>query len=743
MRKTVAWLLIFAMTASLAGCEKKPETTTEEVVTTEEVTTEKATEEETEEATEEALDPYVNMISNGDFSDGASEWTVYTNMGQGSIAVEDEEMIVNVDKVGDLDYCVQVNRGGFGLEQGVKYQLSFDVKCDIEREFEWRIQINGGDYHPYISDKEAKATTEYTTIEVEFEMTDDSDPAPSMCFNLGNHVGAEKGVDPHKMYFDNVCLKIIDDSGRVVNEAVEIEEKNININQVGYKTTDDKIAVFRGDKADKEFNVVDAESEKVIYTGTIDDKFVNKTADETNYYGDFSSLTEAGTYKIVTETMGESYSFTISDDVYDDVYSDVINMLYLQRCGVALSEKDAGAFAHKACHTSKATIYGTNKTIDVSGGWHDAGDYGRYVVPGAKTVADLLLTVADNDSENSKAILAEAKYELDWMLKMQDSATGGVYHKVTCAVFPGEVMPEEETDELIVSPISTTATGDFAAVMAMASEAYRSSNKSYADKCLKASKAAYEYLAENLAEPEFKNPSDIATGEYGDNSSRDEYFWAAAELYKVTGEDKYLEVIKNIIKNKNYSGLGWQEVGAYGLYAYLTTEEAALDSSTTYKDAKDKFLAIADKFVETAKSDGYRVSVGESYPWGSNMTVANNGMLLLMANKIEPKKEYTEAAKAHLDYILGTNATTYCFVTGYGTLSPSNPHHRPSQVAGECMVGMLIGGPDSDLEDPYAKQVLKDLPAAKCYADSAQSYSCNEVTIYWNSPLIYLISGVE
>lgn len=56
---------------------------------------------------------------------------------------------------------------------------------------------------------------------------------------------------------------------------------------------------------------------------------------------------------------------------------------------------------------------------------------------------------------------------------------------------------------------------------------------------------------------------------------------------------------------------------------------------------------------------------------------------------------------------------------------------------------MLVGGPDSNLEDPYAKNVLKDAAPAKCYADNAQSFSTNEITIYWNSPLIYMFSELD
>ena len=72
--------------------------------------------------------------------------------------------------------------------------------------------------------------------------------------------------------------------------------------------------------------------------------------------------------------------------------------------------------------------------------------------------------------------------------------------------------------------------------------------------------------------------------------------------------------------------------------------------------------------------------------------------------------------------------------------SPVHPHHRPSQAAGSPMPGMLVGGPNSHLEDPYAQNVLAGRAPALCYADSDQSYSTNEVAVYWNSPLIALLA---
>ena len=176
------------------------------------------------------------------------------------------------------------------------------------------------------------------------------------------------------------------------------------------------------------------------------------------------------------------------------------------------------------------------------------------MVPGAKTIADLFLSYEESEAvrgddfgipESGNGvpdILDEARYELEFFFKMQ-AADGGVYHKVTCAVFPETVMPEEETDPLIICPVSDTATGDFAAVMAMASVIYKDYDAAFANKCLEASKKAYDYLDAKGFEngTGFVNPEEVVTGEYPDAKTKDEFFWAAVELFIATGDTRYEE----------------------------------------------------------------------------------------------------------------------------------------------------------------------------------------------------------
>ncbi len=433
---------------------------------------------------------------------------------------------------------------------------------------------------------------------------------------------------------------------------------------------------------------------------------------------------------------------------YKKVFHQACRMFYLQRCGCRLPKDLAGAYAHPACHTPKARIYGTELFEDVTGGWHDAGDYGRYAAPAAKAVADLMLayTAAPSmftDSLNihdsasgMPDILTEVRYELEWMKKMQ-RADGAVYHKVTCASFPGFVMPQCETDELIISPVSTAAAGGFAAAMAMAYRVYADLDLAFAQDCLTAARRAWDYLS--VTEPiPFWNPEGIVTGIYDDENDSDERYWAACALYAATGEGKYHDYIRNSINPKWAADLGWADVGAYGNAVYLRLDNDLTDTAVKNSIANG-LLNAADELIQSTRSSEYGISVND-FIWGSNMVVMNNAMLLLLAYDTQPQSGYIECARRHLDYIFGNNPMSVCYVTGCNESSARHPHHRPSVATGSTMPGMLVGGPDQYLHDPCAEAQLQGSSPPCCYIDHAESYSTNEVAIYWNSPLVYVMA---
>lgn len=756
MKKKALLFFLTGLLVAVTGCGSQETagvtTSLAESETDVEVTDE---EDSTEEVVEEDLEG-VNLMDNGDFSKGSEHWATFaTRGGAAEFAPEEGVGKVTVFSTGLEDYSVQLYYDGFGLKMGGVYELSFDISSNIPRKAGVRIQVNGGTYDAYVEGK-MDVTEEMQTFKYEFTMTEGDDPAPRLCFNLGTPMDGDGEYEKHEVYVDNVSVTLLD--GSAIVKKVEVDNTvACNTNQIGFLPDARKTVVVRSANPGGVFTLVD-ESGKEVYNGTLSEAIDSVNAGETVYFGDFSDFTKEGTYTVVSGDGESSYPFTIGKDVYDDLLKDSFRMLYLQRCGMELTQDLAGDFAHPVCHQENAVVYGSesSETKEVGGGWHDAGDYGRYVVSGVETVIDLFLCYEDfpqiwdgkagdqmdipESGNGIPDILDEAKYELDWLLKMQDEATGGVYHKVTCLEFPGFVMPQEETAQLVLAPISNTATGDFAAIMAKASDIYKDMDADFANKCLAASKKAWEYLEVTPNVKGYRNPDEILTGEYPDGQDKDERFWAAAELYKVTGDQKYNAYLEETMEKYILHGFGWAEVGTYGNLAYLSMDES-MQNPVYVEKMKEMIVQKADQYLQNVNTDGYRVALGDNYCWGSNQVVCNYARQMLFAESLTGKEEYNAAAYDQLSYLLGQNTLSYCFMTGYGSVSPVNMHHRPCMATGSVLKGMLVGGPDSALEDPYVKSVLANAAPAKCYADNEQSYSTNEVTVYWNSPFIYLLSS--
>lgn len=532
--------------------------------------------------------------------------------------------------------------------------------------------------------------------------------------------------------------------------------KSIFVNQCGYLPEMTKRVTFRSDNP-VAFDVITSDGHRIFH-GIASVRIENLCAGETDYVGDFSALTAPGRYRIVSDSLSESDTFEIAGDIYEDVFQKAFAFFYLQRCGCDLPASAAGIYAHRACHTKSAIVYGTSKKLDVTGGWHDAGDYGRYIVPGAMAVAQLLYAFEVNPSltalyhgpngstgtaasEPLPPCLEEIKYELDWMLKLQRD-DGQLYHKSSCYRFCGTIMPDAEQDDIVVSPVSATATADFAAVAAMAVRFYEKYDPAYADRLAQAARKAYEALRTMEPFQGFKNPPGISTGGYGDPHDTDERYWAAAELYKAFGDTKYREDFEQFAKQQIYHGYGWGNMGTYGNRAYLTTEYS------TDIDLKNKIIeemiALAEEKLRIAEQDGYGTCLkADQYHWGSNMVAANNGLHLYDGYCLTGRKEFLDAAADQLHYLLGRNPMGLCYLTGCGTDAIKHPHHRPSIYLGKAMPGMLSGGPCGRRADPTSKGVLpEEFPPAKALVDMSGSYSTNEVAIYWNSAFVQLLASV-
>lgn len=764
--KLVSVLIAAALTVSSAGCgsaateadtsvsetaqseTQAPTEGTKEASPEDETKQDEAKEEaQTEDAKAESEVTGENMISNGDFSAGIDPWMTFCQDGECVLEVNaDGELDIDITNIGTVEHGVQLYHDGFSLQEGCVYKITFDAHSDIDRPVQMRFQLNGGDYHAYYMEY-VDLVSDKTSYEYTFTMEEETDPAPRFCFNTGLVGDMDASTGEHHVFFDNFDLTLIDDSNKVEGKG-GIVMPDIAVNQIGYLPGSFKTATLRGDALNQTAKLIDESSGKSVFEAAIDGGINDPDTGDNEAAFDFTSVKDEGTYHVEAGDQ-VSPSFKISSDVYDEALKASIKMLYYQRCGTELTADLAGDFAHPICHAAKAILFEDNsKTLDVSGGWHDAGDYGRYSVAGAKTAADLLLAyenypgvftddVGIPESGNGISdILDETRYELEWLLKMQRK-DGGVYHKVTCKNFPGEIMPENETGDLYIMPVSTTATGDFAGVMAIASRVYATIDKAFSDDCLKAAKSAAKYLDSTPSDTVgFKNPAGVDTGEYEDVDDTDERFWAYAELFKTTGDKTYEQALSSNLPCNGYS-LGWQGVAGYGGYAYLTAGDAS-------DDIRAKVLAEADRtaqeIISLAGTYPYGSSIIGDYPWGSNLTIANNGAYLLMMEDVLSTCD-KDTADMQLNYLLGNNATGYCFLTGFGTTFSDHPHHRPSQAMKKTVPGMIVGGPNNGLNDSYAANVLQGMPSAKCYTDNSQSYSTNEIAIYWNSPFINLLAG--
>jgi endoglucanase len=508
----------------------------------------------------------------------------------------------------------------------------------------------------------------------------------------------------------------------------------IRADQLGYRPGDPKKAAII--TSDTTFEISRAADGVVVFEGALSEPMQNAPSDETVRVADFSGLAEPGEYFIATSE-GRSHPFVIAPDPYGDLRAAVLEMFNYQKCGAAI---DAGIWSHPECHADLAIIYvsenvdGTEEKVDVSGGWHDAGDYGRYIVPAAKSVADLLLAyeLAENPDPE---VLPVTWFEIEWMLKMQDAATGGVYHKVSARSFCAlDMLPQDEKSLLVISPISATATADFAATMALASRFY----PEHRDELLAAAASAWQWCEANPDAPGFKNPRGVGTGEYGDGNSKDERFWAACELFAATGDETYHDYIKSSALS---TGFGWQAMGSYGIVAYLFS--AGATDGELYTKMKDTLISECEGIMKQYAQNPYGDSMGANFPWGSSMNIANNAMSLIFGSRLDDKPEYIEAALDHVHYLLGYNALAQSFITGYGANAPQNPHHRPSVAVGAAVPGMVVGGPESGLSDPALRAAREGFPPALRYIDDKESYASNEITIYWNSPVYFALALLD
>ncbi len=521
---------------------------------------------------------------------------------------------------------------------------------------------------------------------------------------------------------------------------------DIRLNSLGYLPAAQKKATIIAKCSN--FTVKDASKNKTVYSGKVTGPFTQKDVSQTAWLADFSKLNKPGKYYLEVPGVGRSIDFEIGDKVYDFAFYTAMRAFYLWRCGTEVNAIYNGSrFYHAACHTNDACLdfisdpNSQGQTRDATGGWHDAGDYNKYVVNAGVTVGAMFLAW-EQFGDKLKNInldipdtapgypdyLKELKWEIDWLLKMQyPDGSGKVSHKVSTLRFGGFIMPEDENEDRYFTDYSTAATADFVAMTAMAARNFKPYDEKYAQKCLNAAKRSYDFLTANR-ENKMADQSAFRTGSYPTNDL-DDRLWASAEMWETTGDANYLRAFEwgsNAFEDKIDFFWDWGSVKNLAMFTYLLSKREGKRDGLV-EDIQRDLIRTADGLVRERDKDIYGRCIGGKYKWGCNGTVARECLTLQVANRISPNPEYVETALDSISHLFGRNYYCRSYVTGLGYKPPMNPHDRRS------------GG--DNVRDPWPGYVVGGGHSATDWQDIEADARTNEIAINWQAALVYALAG--
>ncbi len=569
----------------------------------------------------------------------------------------------------------------------------------------------------------------------------------------------------------------------------------LRVNQVGYLPDGPKNATLVTEATAPVSWQVRAPDGRFVASGRSTPRGVDDSSGLNVHVISFSAVEGEGEGYVLMADGETSYPFDILSGLYEPLRVDALRYFYPVRSGIEISGEIAGeAYARPAGHLNvrpntgdigvgcqppdvSEAVYGEPWTCDyaltVTGGWYDAGDHGKYVVNGGISVAQLLSAYERFLTRGDEALLGddtlpipevgngvpdvldEARWELEWMLKMvvPDGAplAGLVHHKIHDNEWTGlPLMPHLDDKTRELHRPSTAAALNLAAAGAQGARLWAPYDGEFADRLLEQAMASYE--AAKATPDLFATPEDGASGggPYDDTDLTDEFYWAAAELYLTTGAEVYLDDLK---ASEYWTGDVFRPAGFDWKF---TATLARMNLATVPSDLpgaeveamRQSIVGAADAYLAAQDTQAFgQIYVPESglYDWGSNHLHLQNALVLATAYELTGQGKYRRGALEAMDYIFGRNALNLSYVTGYGTEDAKNQHSRwfAAQLNPDLPhppKGALAGGPNSSIQDPVAQRLLKGCAPQFCYVDDIESWSTNEITINWNAALAQIAS---
>jgi endoglucanase len=500
---------------------------------------------------------------------------------------------------------------------------------------------------------------------------------------------------------------------------------------------------------------------------------------------DFSGYRTPGTGYTLAADGDTSYPFQLGTAPYDRLSVDALKFFYPQRSGIRIENRLRPGYGRKAGHLSRRTgdarvsclPHTCGYRLDVKGGWYDAGDQGKYVVNGGIAVHQLMSefertryartaqpgrlgdgTLAIPESGNRVPdVLDEARWEMTFLLRMQvppgHRLAGMAHHKVQDRGWTGlPTLPAKDKRKRVLYPPSTAATLNLAATAAQAARVFAPYDPAFTARNLAAARTAY---AAAQAHPRSYASDDASKGggAYSDRDVSDEFYWAAAELYLTTGEQRYADAVlaspyqsatAQLISTQPASAFGWSQTAQLG-----RLDLATVPNNLPHRDElRNAVQRSADGYLATLLTQPYGLPyapVGNRYEWGSNSEVLNNIVVMATAYDLGGDTKYRDGALEGLDYLLGRNALNRSYVSGYGEVSARNQHsrwyaHQIDRKLPHPPPGTLAGGPNSALQDSVSRSKVKGCAPQLCYVDDIKAWSTNELAINWNSALAWVAS---
>lgn len=543
-------------------------------------------------------------------------------------------------------------------------------------------------------------------------------------------------------------------------------EAAILVNQAGYDWQSAKRALLRNaNHPSKTFEILNADTQRIVSRGRIgqltsDPHSLDRIADIT-----FDSLQQQGRYQLRVGAL-LSPVFEVSKRPQQSVLRLLLRSYYLQRCGVALADAESH-LQHGPDHLQdgvlrhQTSIDTAGQSITATGGWHDAGDYGKYVAPTSVAVAQLLdvyslapqqypdgaLNIPESHNGQSD-LLDEANVGLRWLLSMQRH-DGAVWRKLSGTTWPKQLTPDQDHQTRYVYGVSSPETAKFVAVMAQAAQVFKTLDPAWSAQLQAAAERSWAWLktVEDPQYVEWQKGDESGSGKYLYSKTdrelslltdRDDRVWAASELWLLTRDPEYLTTLQNErLLLSQLPLFEWKNTMLLGVAHLLRDQHPSLDPAFR-QELRANVLRAADLALKRRQASGYALA-NHRFVWGSNKMAAAEGYLLAQAYQLTAQPAYREAAQAQYDFLLGLNPQGISFVTGVGAQRVRHVAHLYARAAQHDIAGLLVGGANGLAQD----QIAPKGQALYSYIDNDQAYSVNEYAIDYNSALIGLIGLLD